>query len=90
MSWQAIHPIIYFISVLPPKGLCFCALKEEEGGAEAQDESVSPAHWRSKEGEDEEEEWSRYFATCGHVELAIGSASFSAANDKGAHVEWWH
>ena len=52
----------YFITITPVKSLCFYIVKKKKSGVAAQDELVSPAHWRWKEREQQREEWRRYFA----------------------------
>ena len=52
----------YFITITPVKSLCFYILKKKKSGVAAQDELVSPAHWRWKEREQRREELRRYFA----------------------------
>ena len=52
----------YFITITPMKSLCFYIVKKKKSGVAAQDELVSPAHWRWKEREQQREEWRCYFA----------------------------
>ena len=52
----------YFITITPVKSPCVYILKKKKSGVAAQDELVSPAHWRWKERDQRRDEWRRYFA----------------------------
>ena len=52
----------HFITVTPVKSPRFYILKKKKSGVAAQDELVSPAHWRWKEREQRRKEWRGYFA----------------------------
>ena len=60
------------ITIRPMKGPCFYILKNKKSCVAAQDELVSPAHWRWKERDQKREECRRYFA------LVVVSRSESA------------